>query len=375
MAEPLKHRFGAAIPRKLGVMLAAVDPGFDADAFVADAVRGFEPLNLMQRGRHFAQALHRHLPGDYASAIDRILASLDHAPPQDADAGGMSAFLHLPYTEFVALYGLDHFADSMRALHGLTQRFTGEFSIRPFIERYPEQALQQLHVWTDDPSEHVRRLVSEGTRPRLPWAARLREFQRDPAPALALLERLRDDPSLYVRRSVANHLNDIGKDHPALLVDIAKRWLVDASAERAWIVRHALRSAVKRADAGALEALGFGQGAEVSVHKVRITPARVTIGDSVAIAFELHNERATAQRVLVDFAVFYVKANGAARAKVFKLRTLDLAPHATVRIEKRLSLEQRTTRRHYPGRHRVELILNGHSSPLGHFSLRAPDGE
>lgn len=373
MAEPLKNRFGAEIPRRLGAMLAAVDAAFDADRFVADALRGYTPLNLMQRGRHIAHALRRHLPDDYPAAIEHMLASLDHAPPARDDTGGMSAFLYLPYTEFVSLHGLDHFEVSMRALHALTQRFTGEFSVRPFIERYPQQALALLHEWTTDPSEHVRRLVSEGTRPRLPWASRLREFQRDPAPALALLERLRDDPSLYVRRSVANHLNDIGKDHPVLLADVARRWLVDAGDERRWIVRHALRSAVKRAEAGALDVLGFAQAAEVSVRNIRIAPERVAIGDSVEIAFELRNTCATPQRVLADFAVFYVKASGEARAKVFKLRTLELAPHETVRIAKSLSLEQRTTRRHYPGMHRVELVLNGRSQPLGRFELLAPD--
>lgn len=373
MAEPLKNRFGAEVPRRLGAMLAAVDATFDAERFVADALRGYASLNLMERGRHIAHALQRHLPDDYPAAIDRVLASLDHAPPPDDNAGGMSAFLYLPYTEFVSLHGLEHFDVSMRALHALTQRFTGEFSVRPFIERYPQQALAQLHAWTADPSEHVRRLVSEGTRPRLPWASRLREFQRDPRPALALLERLRDDPSLYVRRSVANHLNDIGKDHPDLLADVARRWLADAGEERAWVVRHALRSAVKRAEAGALDVLGYAQAADVAVRNVRIAPEHAGIGDSIEIAFELQNRRGTPQRVLVDFAVFYVKASGEARAKVFKLRTLELAPHETVRIAKRLSLEQRTTRRHYPGMHRVELVLNGRSEPLGQFELLAPD--
>ncbi|WP_183960562.1 DNA alkylation repair protein [Chiayiivirga flava] len=367
MAEPLRNSFGAAIPKRIGAMLQAVDAAFDADAFVADALRGYEPLNLMQRGRHIAHALRRHLPDDYDAAIALLLASVDHAPARDG--APMGAFLFLPYTEFVSLHGLDHFATSMRALHALTQRFTGEFSVRPFIERFPELALAQLRAWASDPNEHVRRLVSEGTRPRLPWAARLRAFQRDPAPTLALLELLRDDPSLYVRRSVANHLNDIGKDHPEVLTAVARRWMVDAGEERQWIVRHALRSAVKRAEAGALEVLGFAHEARVAVEAVRIAPKRVAIGESVDIGFTLRNTGAAAQRVLVDYVVFYVKANGEARAKVFKLRTLDLAAGEAVRIAKRLSLEQRTTRTHYAGRHRVELLVNGRPMPLGEFVL------
>ena len=185
-----------------------------------------------------------------------------------------------------------------------------------------------------------------------------------------MLETLRDDPSLYVRRSVANHLNDIGKDHPDVLTDVARRWLLDASDARAWIVRHALRSAVKRGEAGALALMGAGHAADVHIDAVRITPARVCIGDDVTLSFDLHNNLATPQRVLVDFAVHYVKANGQARAKVFKLRALDLAPHAQVSLSRRLSLQQRSTRVHYPGTHRVELLLNGRSHPLGPFELR-----
>lgn len=369
MAEPLIQRYGAAVPKRIAAMLQAADPSFDAKAFVADALRGYDTLNLMQRGRHIAHALHAHLPADYDAAIGKLLASLDHAP-QDTD-DTLGAFLFLPYTEFVSLFGLDHFATSMRALHALTQRFTGEFSVRPFIERFPELALAQLEAWASDPNEHVRRLVSEGTRPRLPWAPRLRVFERDPAPVLALLERLRDDPSLYVRRSVANHLNDIGKDHPDVLTDVARRWMVDAGEERSWIVRHALRSAVKRAEAGALEILGFADEARVAVEGARVAPKRVAIGEKVDIGFTLRNIGNTSQRVLVDYVVFYVKANGEARAKVFKLRQVTLAAGETVALSKRLSLEQRSTRAHYPGRHRVELLINGRTHPLGDFQLTA----
>ena len=170
----------------------------------------------------------------------------------------MAAFLYMPHLFFVARHGLDHFEDSMRAQYALTQRFTAEYSIRAFLEKHPEATLARLREWAADPSQHVRRLVSEGTRPRLPWAPRLRAFQKDPRPVLELLELLKDDPELYVRRSVANNLNDIGKDHPALLTAVAKRWLRGATPERRWIVDHALRSAVKRADAGALGALGYG---------------------------------------------------------------------------------------------------------------------
>jgi len=368
MAEPLKNQFGADVPRAIARMISAVHPPFNGKAFVRDALTGYDELELMPRGKKIAQTLRRHLPDDYARAAAILMDSLDQ--PHGRDPGqSLASFLFMPHTMFVAEYGLGHFDMSMQAQHALTQRFTAEFSIRPFIEKHTEATLRQLKAWTTDPSAHVRRLVSEGTRPRLPWAPRLRNFQKDPAPVLALLELLRDDPELYVRRSVANNLNDIGKDHPDLLAKTAKAWLKDASDERQWIVGHALRSAVKRGESGALDVLGYGKAAQVSVGKPQIKPRRPTMGATVEIAFEITSTHARPQNVLVDFCVHYVKASGQTSAKVFKLKTLELAPGETAQLAKKLSLAELTTRKHYPGTHRVDVILNGQPQRLGAFEL------
>lgn len=366
MAEPLKNHYGPQIPKGIGGMIAAVYPAFNRRAFLRDALDGYEALDLMPRGRHLAHALHRHLPAAYPAAVKVLIASLEAPKVRGADLG---TFIYMPHTFFVAEYGLDHLEISLQAQYELTQRFTAEFSIRPFLERHPEATLARLRTWAKDPSEHVRRLVSEGTRPRLPWAPRLRAFQRDPSPVLALLELLKDDPALYVRRSVANNLNDIGKDHPALLAQIARQWLKGAGPQRAWLVRHALRSAVKRGEAGALAVLGFGDAAQVTLSQTRLSPKRVSMGGSVALSFFLTNTAAKQQRVLVDFRVHFVKANGQANPKVFKLKTLDLAPGEQVALSKKISLAEMSTRKHYPGKHQVEVLLNGAISPLGSFEL------
>src|SRR4051812_34227455 len=280
MAAALKEQFGPSVPRAIAAMISGVHPEFPAAGFLRDALAGYVPLSLTGRGFHIATALREHLPQDYPRAVGILVDSATQRHGHTA-AGGMASFLYMPHLFFVARHGLDHFEESMRAQHALTQLFTAEFSIRAFLEKHPARTLARLREWAGDPSPHVRRLVSEGTRPRLPWAPRLRAFQQDPAPVIELLELLKDDPELYVRRSVANNLNDIGKDHPALLTGLARRWLRGASAERRWIVNHALRSAVKRADAGALGALGFGAKAEVAVRARRITPAFAKIGGSV----------------------------------------------------------------------------------------------
>jgi 3-methyladenine DNA glycosylase AlkC len=355
-------------------MVRAVHPGFAHDDFLREVLTGYGPLSLTARGQHVASALHRYLPAGFPRAVQVLLESASQ-PHEHRASGGMAAFLYMPHMYFVAQHGLDHFEESMRAQHALTQRFTAEYSIRAFLEKHPQATLARLREWTRDPSEHVRRLVSEGTRPRLPWAPRLRAFQKDPRPVLELLELLKDDPSLYVRRSVANNLNDIGKDHPQLLVATAKRWLrgdggAPPTPERQWIVKHALRSAIKRADVGALAALGYGGKADVMVRGIAIAPARARIGGDVTIGFDLVSRLRKRQRVMADLVVHFVKARGTG-AKTFKLKAVDLAPRGSVRLSKKIALKQLTTRKHYPGVHRVEAVFNGKRMKLSQFVLAA----
>jgi 3-methyladenine DNA glycosylase AlkC len=373
MAEPLKNHFGVDIPGKIAAMIVPVAPNFPAAAFVRDVLDGYEALDLLPRGWKIAEALHRHLPADYAQAIEILLASLGPKLEQ-TEANGMAPFLYLPHVCFVAKYGLDHFEASMRAQYELTQRFSAEFSIRPYLEKHRAATLARLEAWTTDPSPHVRRLVSEGTRPRLPWASRLREFQKDPRPVLKLLELLKDDPDLYVRRSVANNLNDIGKDHPALLVETARRWLVDATEERRWLVNHALRSAIKRADPSVLAVIGVDQQVDVRVDNVRITPKAAQIGDSLEVSAEIISTALVRQRVLADLRIHFVKANGKRAPKVFKLKTFEFAPNERVQLRKTIALTEMTTRKHYAGTHQVELVLNGHARSIGEFELTERHG-
>lgn len=370
MAEPLKNQFGVDVPATIAAMVSAVYPRFAAEAFVRDALKGYEALELMPRSRHIADALHRHLPLDYPKSAAILVASAAQ-PVSRVVGSGMAGFLFMPHMFYIAEQGLAHFEPSMRALHTLTQHSSAEFAIRPFLQHDTKRTLRQLERWTHDPSEHVRRLVSEGTRPRLPWAPRLPQFQRDPLPVLQLLEQLKDDPSPYVRRSVANNLNDIGKDHPQLLADTARRWLVSASPEREWIVRHALRWAVKQGDARALDVLGFGEPAQVRVDEICIRPSEVPPGGTVQLAFVLHSTAAGSQDLLVDLRLHYVKAGGGASAKVFKLKSLQLGSRDAVRLQKQISLADLSTRRHFPGVHRVEVLVNGQALPIGSFTISA----
>ncbi|QRO00604.1 DNA alkylation repair protein [Archangium violaceum] len=367
MPEQLKNFFDRKVVERIAAMLHGAHPSFPRQRFLAEATDGLEAHELLGRARHIMRAMHRALPGDFEHAAGILLRSLGPEFERQ-ELQGMGVFIYLPHTLYVAEHGLGHFETSMRAQYELTKRFTAEFSIRPFLERYPRETWERLRQWTKDPSVHVRRLVSEGTRPRLPWASRLRAFQEDPRPVLELLELLKDDPELYVRRSVANNLNDIGKDHPDVLVDTCERWSEGASPERSWIIRHALRSAVKRGDARALSVLGFrgGGGLEVTAS---FRPERVRLGESVGMTLSVINRTRTRQQAIVDFAVHFIKANGSASPKVFKGGKVDLLPGASCTLEKTISFAAKTTRKHYTGTHRVEALVNGRTTDLGSFTV------
>lgn len=265
---PLKFLLDVEAVKCLAHNIGLVHPSFDQKSFSALALTGIDDLGILQRGQHIASALRAHLPSQYRQAIEVLLASLTPANTA-TESLGLAVFFYLPHTSFVAQYGLsadenngeDPFEISMQALQALTKRFTSEYAIRPFLIAQPERTLNQLMLWLNDPDPHVRRLCSEGTRPRLPWAMRIPQFIKDPRPALPILEALKNDPSLYVRRSVANHVGDIAKDHPALAFELCERWLQDADkwsqgADRnnlRWVIRHALRHPAKKGDATALQ--------------------------------------------------------------------------------------------------------------------------
>lgn len=281
-----------------------------------------------------------------------------------------------PMTHLVGERGLDDPETSLRALHALTQRFSAEFAIRHLLLRHPGPTLRALERWTRDESAHVRRLVSEGTRPRLPWGVRLRPFVEDPSPTLALLEALKDDPSEYVRRSVANHLGDIAKDHPELAVATARRWLdgvgPGAATRRQRLVKHGLRWLVKRGDAGALEVLGFGPPQVEAT--LTGSPARATVGEEVHLEVALRStaRRGQAQPLMIDYVVHHVMANGGTSPKVFKWATRDLGPRATITLKKAHPLRVVSTRTLRPGEHRVEVQVNGAIVAGWAFELVAP---
>ncbi len=257
---PLKNLIDSRLVGFIGESFADVHPEFNEREFAQEACEGLERFELKDRARHIAHALARQLPEDSKQATCIIVASLGPELKVTQDYG-LAPFFYMAHSEWIAHYAIDDLASGLLASYELTKRYSSEFCIRPFILKYESETLNQLNKWCEDPNPHVRRLASEGTRSRLPWAMRLKNIQQKPELSLPILEKLKDDPELYVRRSVANHLGDIAKDHLELVLDLSSRWLTESQAmndsglakNRRWLIRHTLRYPAKKEHPRALE--------------------------------------------------------------------------------------------------------------------------
>lgn len=249
--KKLKLWFDQALAQSLAKKIKAVYPDFNSKQFVSQISKGISDLELKPRVEFFADHLHHHLSSDYKNNISVLLKILG---PKNEEETGMftNYYWIMPIAKYVEKYGLDDFKTSIHAIEEITQRNTGEYTIRPFIEKYPDKTMKAMLKWSKHKNSHVRRLASEGGRPRLPWATKLQGFIKDPSPLLPILDQLKDDPSKYVQKSVANCINDILKDNLSIGKTLLESWVPHAGKERKWIIKHALRNLLKAEDDWAL---------------------------------------------------------------------------------------------------------------------------
>ncbi len=361
---------GLALPAvtRISTCLVQLDPNFKKDTFNLDAMEGLECLELKQRLNHIIEVLHRYLPHEFKQVAD-----IFYQIPQHWDYGDLSdpirAFAAWPIIDYVAAYGLEEPDIALPLLKFLTPLFSAEFAIRPFIIKYPEKSLNYFQVWVKDENEHVRRLVSEGSRPRLPWAGRITNFSEKPEAIIALLSALKSDPSLYVRRSVANHLNDIAKDKADLVIEICQKWFVGADDACLWLIKHATRGLVKAGDPRVFPLLGYTAEPQVNVSEIKLNADKLFIGDSLAFSFNLHSLIYDEQSAVIDYAIYFVKANGKHSPKVFKLKNIKLRNKQCLDLDKKHPFKIITTRRYYPGLHKLVILLNGKAVSTCTFEL------
>ncbi|MCP3757237.1 DNA alkylation repair protein [Streptomyces sp. TBY4] len=317
--------------------------------------------------------------GRVTAVKEAILADLPDAYPDFAEVvraalkdPGFTGWMIFPVTEAVAERGLEVFEPALGLLAELTPCLTAETAIRHFLRTDLHRALRTIEEWTSHADPHVRRLASEGTRPRLPWAPQLRALIADPAPALPVLDELYRDESEYVRRSVANHLNDISRDHPAIAVATAARWLDDPAPTTSGLVRHGLRTLVKAGDPDALALLGHDPDVPVSVEGPHVRTPAIRIGDHLEFDYAVTNTGDRTAHVVIDYVIHHMKANGTRTPKVFKLTTRALAPGERWTGTRRHSLKAITTRRYHPGLHHVQIQVNGRPHGEAPFTLDLP---
>ena len=366
MAEQalLKDQLTTRELAKLAEVLAIADNSIDPDVFLQHASAGLEQLELKPRVQHIITVLHQHLPSKFERAA-KVLFKVSDLWQQNTSAT-WGSFTAWPLVDYVAEAGLQQPKLALTVLKKLTPLFSAEFAVRPFIEQHFELAYAELLDWAEDDNEHVRRLASEGMRPRLPWGKHLTEFCVDPTPIFAVLNKLKDDDALYVRKSVANNLNDISKDNPELVINYCQSWWSDATEHRKWIIRHGLRSLIKAGRPAVFPLLDYTTQPRLLLKSFSLSHQRVQLGDDLTLELSFQSEQE--QRLVLDYKVYFLKANGQQTAKVFKWKNLELAEGEHLSLSKRHSFKPISTRRYYPGDHAVEVLING--AAIAKYSFR-----
>lgn len=350
-----KHMINETVAKQIATAVSQADPKFNSKNFLK-LTSELKPLELKDRVKLITKHLHANLNHDYPKALKIIVEVLEKSE--------LSGFSLWPFSEFISQYGTDHFDESMKAMYVLTQKFTSEFAVRPFILKDHKKVLKYFEKWASDKNVHVRRWVSEGSRPLLPWGQKIPLFIIDPTHTILLLDKLKFDEELYVRKSVANHLNDISKNHPQVVIDVLRLWQKGASKEDLvklnWITRHALRTLIKKGHPGALKLMGVDGKASVKISDITLNKKKFKLNDSLEFSFHLISTSKSSQKVIVDYAIDFMKANGKKGKKVFKLKSFALEPKEELVITKKHSLRPITTMKYYPGVHHLYLQINGH---------------
>lgn len=368
--ELMKNGLGQPAILRIAKAFKAISSEFDSKAFTKDCLLPLDKLELKERVEHIINVMATYLPKDFeltAQLLQSLKPVWDHGDKDDP----LRTFAAWPVTDFVAKHGIEHPELAMSTLKYLTSLFSAEFAIRPFILRYPDLCHQYFKTWVNDQDEHVRRLVSEGTRPRLPWGIRLKPFIELPEKNIPLLASLKKDESLYVRRSVANHLNDIAKDHPDLVATTCLDWKDDNCKDTAWLIKHATRTLVKQGHPKALTLLGFTENPKIDVTDLTLNNTTIDWQQEVIFSCKITSTAQKAQKLVIDYIIDFVKANREQKAKVFKLKNVSLDKGESLTINKSFSFRPISTRKYYPGEHKLSIVINGSVKAETNFFLLA----
>lgn len=351
MTNALKDIYNEEFISKIAQSIKEVYPNFEDKKFTKLVFNEqWVDKTLKERMRHITLCLGDTLPKNYLEALGILKQIVNTFPKNNLGC--------IFFPDFVEVYGLANWDSSIEALALFTQHSTSEFAVRPFIVENEEKMMAQMLEWSKHPNEHVRRLASEGSRPRLPWGMVLKSLKNNPSPILPILENLKEDDSLYVRKSVANNINDISRDHPSLVLDLAKNWY-GTNEYTNWIVKHACRTLLKQGNKEAMSIFGFDSTASVSIEDFAISPEKLSIGEDLQFSFKVTSNQTTPTKIRIEYKIDYVKANGSRSKKIFKVSENYVDQKKPLHYNKTHSFKDLSTRKHYRGKHTITLLLNG----------------
>lgn len=360
MAEQLKEMFNESFYIKLAQELKKVDKDFKVEQFKKAVTKDLYALSLNQRLRNTSIVLKQFMPNDYKKTLHAFYDVIPHLK---------QGYTTLIFPDFVGLYGHEHYNLSLEALKYFTRFGTSEFAIREFLKNDFQRTIKVMEKWTQDDNIHVRRLASEGSRPRLPWSFKLNEVIHNPSKTRAILDALKADGELYVKKSVANHLNDISKDNPTFMLSLLKSW-DKTNSHTLWISKHASRTLIKKGDKNTLKLFNFNNKIEVKTSCINIHNSNLKLGDSLKFDFTITSSAKKSQNLVIDYKLYYCKKDGKLVPKVFKLKEVVLKPGEILKINKNQEIKDFSTRKHYPGKHKIELLINGNKVGESEFNLK-----
>jgi 3-methyladenine DNA glycosylase AlkC len=366
MSNLLKDIYTPRFFDRFANVLNEVIRAFDKERFIKLIFdKHWKHLELKQRMKHIAVVLNQFLPADFDKAAKLIPTIIRKLKEVGFTESGIE-FMFLP--EYIETYGIDRFDTAVKTIESVTQFISCEFAVRPFIIKYSDKMINEMIRWSMHDNSKVRRLASEGCRPRLPWAMALPALKKNPTPILPILENLKSDPSESVRRSVANNINDIAKDNPQVVISLAQRWK-GLGPETDAIIKHGCRTLLKNGHSQILEYFELASGNELEVTKVKLGNSKVKIGGVLEFSFALHNRNSTPKKVRIEYAIFYLRKNSVHSRKVFKISERHLTANEKLHIARKQSFKLITTRKFYSGIQRLAIIINGQEKVVRNFRL------
>lgn len=347
--EALKEMFNKNFYETFAAEFGKADKNFNVKKFLEDVTGNMEDLSLNQRMRNTSVVLKNYLPDDFKRSIKIMEKVIPHTK---------RGYTNLVFPDFVGLYGHAHFDLSLEALKYFTTFGSSEFAIREFLKRDFMRTIKVMYTWAEDKDYQVRRLSSEGSRPRLPWSFKLDDVIKNPSLTKPILETLKQDEELYVRKSVANHLNDISKENPDYMLALMNSW-DKKNPHTAWIIKHASRSLIKKGHAGSLSVFDFEKNAKVRIENFKLNKTKIKLGESFLFEFDIVSEKPKDQKLVIDYVIHYRKKSGELSPKVFKLKEVVLIAKQKITVSKKQVFKDFTTRKHFMGKHEIEIQVNG----------------